>query len=244
MSREVYPCGHQATSSSTCTKCELNQDQCKPSAKKPIKQYLFMDSSVPDAKDVVDALSIQSRAINDLNERLVSAESTIKMQGELIINLEKANKNLSDMLRCEIEIRRGYCSPTQEATKPECSHPIIRISPSSLSGKLNNLTCVDCGEDLTCVDCGKDFMPNVVPTTEPRKLANKLHNARHVASGMTESKAEVNWNQHTEASQQHVWGHVAEVAVKEVERVIDGWNLFYDKCMAENLKTELRRKLL
>lgn len=66
-----------------------------------------------------------------------------------------------------------------------------------------------------CQVCGAE-KPRPKSKTLEETLAKKLHHARHMACGMSESKAEDNWNQHTEESKRNVWGEVAKAAIQAV----------------------------
>lgn len=87
-----------------------------------------------------------------------------------------------------------------------------------------------------------------VPThQEPKKmtvedeLAEVLHNARHMNSGLSEREAKENWNQHTEISQQKVWGGVSKAAIEffraRMPKATDGWlcneKLAYEKALKD-----------
>ena len=72
-------------------------------------------------------------------------------------NCDGADRNIKD----------GKCltcgGKTIPAEKKECEHKVI--SSSTLSGKLNN---------LNCVNCGKDFMPNIKPEPKPKDRIEEL----------------------------------------------------------------------
>lgn len=77
---------------------------------------------------------------------------------------------------------------------------------------------IESGSGLNWVD-----VPTEKEPPEKMSLAERLHNAKHIACGMSKSDAERNWNQHTSESHVNTWGTVASEAVKAILEEIEEW---------------------
>lgn len=90
-------------------------------------------------------------------------------------------------------------------------------------------------------DCGKARPKR--HECKKKSLAEKLHNARHVACHLTEDEANKNWRQHTTASQNEVWGKVAKAAIEHFCEIVDYCDGFFTSrdCL-ERLKKKFRQE--
>ena len=141
------------------------------------------------------------------------------LQQHLKINelVDAVNKLMDE--QCRID-------PPKQTQEPERKHDVEH--------------CMCCG----CVDKRGRIIENMEKPAKNEKvssentsekystkdeLAERLHRARHMCSGRTESEAKENWSQHSHGSQTKVWGGVADEArrwaVEVVERMYEQHHL-------------------
>ena len=118
---------------------------------------------------------------------------------------------------------RKRLAPRPEAPREECGHP----SGERVFEKDKHIPC------FKCTHCGENYWPdeNALKPEAPKKsLAEVLHNARHMANGMTEKDAKKNWSQHSAPSQENVWGNVSQAAKDFFLEIVEGMptHMFHD----------------